>query len=98
MRSEEFWKLIDKSRREAEGDGETTGEVVQELLSEKTADEIRSFAEQLNTHMSCSYTRAIAEAFMVMLGDPDGHFSDDFFEYFRAWLITRGRKVFESVL
>jgi hypothetical protein len=98
MTSEEFWKLIDKARREAEGDGEATGEVVQELLSEKPANEIRSFAEQLNTHMSSSYSRAIGEAFMVMLGDPDGHFSEDLFEYFRAWLITRGRKVFESIL
>lgn len=97
MERQEFWKLIDAARRDADGDGEGTGEGVQDRLAAMSPQAIRQFASHLNECMSRSYTLTLQEAFALMTGSEE-HVSSDLFEYFRAWLVTRGEAVFEAVL
>jgi hypothetical protein len=97
MDRSDFWRIMDKARRKAGGDGETTGELVGEVLSRRSAGDIRAFAGHLNECLGRSYTRTLAEACALMTSGGE-YLSDDLFEYFRAWLITRGEKVFEAAL
>jgi hypothetical protein len=97
MERSEFWSLIDKARRKAGGDGEEAGEIVAELLSKRSQQEIRDFAGHLNDCMRRSYTPAMWEACSLMMG-ADGDLSGDLFEYFRAWLVMRGERTYSAVV
>lgn len=94
MTVEQFWALIDRARTRAEGDGEGTGEILAEMLGSKSQKAIRAFAAHLNDCLARSHTTAMEEACTIMLGGG----GDDAFEYFRAWLVTRGRDVFEAAI
>lgn len=94
MDSTAFWKLIDKSRQAAEGDPEQQLEELGSLLDELSADEIVGFQHIFDSYFETSYTWPLWGAAYVI----GGGCSDDGFDYFRGWLISRGEKIFTAAV
>ena len=93
MDVDRFWQLIEESRQEA-GDCEEQAKVLTERLELLMPEEIVSFQMHLHGRMRESYRHDIwAVAYII-----NGGCSDDGFDYFRGWLIARGRDFFETVM
>src|SRR5688572_8132838 len=93
MTIDEFWNLIQKSRRYAD-DCDEQAENLQALLEKLKPEEIIAFSQHFRERLAESYRWDLwAVAFIVK-----GGCSDDGFEYFRGWLIAQGRKYFEEAL
>lgn len=76
-----FWDIIERSEK---------GDKLVDILSELTVDEIFGYRFWWEHFVRISYTEELwAVAYIVMNGC-----SDDSFDYFRFWLIARGRTVF----
>jgi hypothetical protein len=84
-----FWSLIEESR----GCGCSCGEIVEALTERLEAfglREIRSFQKLLHQFLAMTYTwNHWALAYIAQRGC-----SDDGFDYFRAWLVTRGEEAY----
>ncbi|HTN76729.1 MAG TPA: DUF4240 domain-containing protein [Pirellulaceae bacterium] len=93
MNTNEFWKIIDKSRRGAESD-EEQAEKLQAILSTLPAEEIRAFDKIFTELRFAAYHWDIWGVAYILCGGC----GDDGFDYFRAWLIGRGQKVYEAAL
>ena len=94
MNSEIFWELIDQSRKDADGDLDTQHEIIVSKLSQYTVEEIFEFDRIFNKYYVDSYASDLwAAAYIINDGC-----SDDGFDYFRAWLISKGKKVYEDAL
>ena len=89
-----FWKLIDTSRQAAEGDPEQQLKELESLLDELSVDELVDFQAIFVSYFRASYTWPLWGAAYVI----GGGCSDDGFDYFRGWLISRGEKVFSAAL
>ncbi len=93
MDVDRFWQLIEESGREARDCEEQAG-VLSDRLELLTPEEIVSFERHLDARMRESYRHDIwAVAYII-----NGGCSDDGFDYFRGWLIARGRDFFEMVM
>lgn len=97
MDADEFWRLIDEARagcdpEEVDGEGIAANAV--ELLAGRPAEEILDAHRLLEDRLAGSYVAPLWAAGYVA----NGGCSDDGFEYFRGWLVTRGREVFERAL
>jgi hypothetical protein len=93
MNRDEFWKIIENSRRGASC-CEEIAENLTSILELKSGGEIISFANELRMVLNESFRWDLwAVAYIV-----NGGCSDDGFEYFRGWLICQGRKYFEAAL
>ena len=89
-----FWKIIDKSRMEADGDPEEQLEILGELLQELPPDEIVSFDRYLcEYHAGADHWDLWGAAYII-----GGGCSDDGFMDFRGWLISRGEKAYEAAM
>lgn len=89
-----FWKIIDKSREEADGDPEEQLEILGELLQELPPDEIVSFDRHLSEyHARADHWDLWGAAYVI-----GGGCSDDGFMDFRGWLISRGEKAYEAAM
>src|SRR4051812_18443404 len=95
MTKDEFWKLIERSK-ELAGDGNCyeQAEIVQSLLEECSPADIVDFDAIYDEMRLESYDQQLWAAAYII----NGGCSDDGFEYFRGWLISRGREVFEQAL
>ena len=89
-----FWNLIDQTRREANGDPEHQVELLRERLSELESDEVVAFDRHFVQCHEQAYTWDLWGAAFVL----GGGCSDDGFMDFRAWLISRGKRVYETAL
>lgn len=99
MNRDEFWSMIEKSRRRwdsAHPDGNMGRQIqdLRELLSALPPAEVASFA----AHSAALFDRACRwdlwhAAYMIEQGCSDDGFMD-----FRAWLISMGRSNYERVL
>jgi hypothetical protein len=89
-----FWRLIDRARAAAGDDGDAVAMKAVELLATMPAGEIESAHRSLWDQLAQSYTAPLWAAAYIL----HGGCSDDGFEYFRGWLITQGRDVFEGAL
>lgn len=91
MSADKFWELIELSKADDPQDqlDNLTGR-----LSEMTAEEIFGFDYQLDKHLERSYSSDLWAAAYIVCGGC----SDDAFDYFRAWLISKGRSVYEKAL
>jgi hypothetical protein len=94
MDNNTFWKLIDLSRRESDGDREAQIEVLQTKLAALSPDEIVAFDRAFCEHHNRAYTWDLWGAAFVI----GGGCSDDGFADFRGWLISRGEKDFEAAI
>src|SRR6185369_7755120 len=89
-----FWKIIDKSRMEADGDPEEQLEILGELLQALPPDEIVSFDRYLSEyHARSDHWDLWGAAYII-----GGGCSDDGFMDFRGWLISRGEKAYEAAM
>ena len=89
-----FWKLIDSSRRAADGDPEEQLEALAEQLSALSPDEIVAFDRILADYHDRAYNWGLWGAAYII----GGGCSDDGFMDFRGWLISRGEQVYEAAL
>ena len=94
MDDKRFWDLIDGSRTEAGGDPDAQAEALTRRLRQLDAESIQVFDRIFAERLDDSYRWDLwAAAYIVK-----GGCSDDCFDYFRMWLISRGRVAFERAL
>jgi hypothetical protein len=89
-----FWKIIDSSRKQANGDPDAQLEFLSSRLAPLAPDEIVQFGRFFEEYHIRAYTWDLWGA-AYLIG---GGCSDDGFLDFRGWLISRGEKVFERAL
>ncbi len=89
-----FWQLIDASREHASGDLDDQVENLRARVEQLDPDEIIQFAERFAEYWSRAYTWELWGAAYII----GGGCSDDGFLDFRAWLISKGEKVYEKAL
>lgn len=98
MEEKRFWELIDQAQRAAPGHGMEATErqalALEGALAMLKPDEIVAFQGQLELKLAESYRWDLWGAGYLL----NGGCSDDCFEYFRGWLIGRGRKTYEEAL
>lgn len=90
-RTDWFWTIIERTRSPG-SDQERQISALATELSKLPPDEIAAFDAAFRRQMSASHTWDLWGAAYVIMGGA----SDDGFEYFRAWLISLGREVFEA--
>jgi hypothetical protein len=93
MQDDRFWALIERTLADESDPGHQL-ETLSAVLSELPTSEIEQFEAAFWRQMNRSYTYDLWGAAYVVHGGA----SDDGFEYFRRWLISKGRGVFERVL
>jgi hypothetical protein len=93
MSAEEFWRII-KGAAESAHDPDAHVQALRTALRELTLDEIISFEVTFRRYLNQAYTWDLWGAAYVI----HGGCSDDSFEYFRRWLVSRGRDVYEAAL
>jgi Protein of unknown function (DUF4240) len=93
MAEQRFWDLIGRTTP-FESDPERQVAALHAALEPLPLGEIEAFTAAFNRAMARSYSWDLWGAAYVA----NGGVSDDGFEYFRQWLISKGRKTFEQVL
>ena len=94
MDEEQFWAIVQTAVDEAGNDEDEYLEVVKRELSKLSLKEMIGFRLRTDKLLYDSYTSEMWCAGYLM----NGGCSDDGFEYFRLWVISRGRKVYEAAL
>lgn len=94
MDEEQFWAIVQTAVDEAGDDEEAYLEVVKRELSKLSLKEMIGFRLRTDKLLYNSYTSEMWCAGYLM----NGGCSDDGFEYFRLWVISRGRKVYEAAM
>ncbi len=94
MNTDQFWQIIEKAKKSADGDAEAFCESVSGQLVKLPAPEIVGFAAEFRRKLHEAYTWELWGAAYIICGGC----GDDMFEYWRAGLIAQGRKVFEATL
>lgn len=101
MDEKQFWSLIEQSRAAVQAVGDDLDEQqaaqcesLANLLEQLDWQEIAAFDNRFSTLVIQSYNEKLWCAAYVLCGGC----SDDAFDYFRYWLISRGEAVYCSVL
>ncbi|MFN0060697.1 MAG: DUF4240 domain-containing protein [Planctomycetota bacterium] len=94
MNEKTFWKIIDTSLVASEDDVEKQLKNIEEQLLKLPATGISDFDRICTELHNDAYRWDLWAAAYVI----NGGCSDDGFDYFRAWLISRGREVYEAAL
>ena len=109
MNQDQFWQLIEAARIGADAptqdgvrptpephdeDCERLVERLQLILTALPEEEIIRFDRELDARMAQSYTRPLWAATYLI----NGGCLDDAFDYFRGWLISKGRVIYEAAL
>jgi hypothetical protein len=91
-----FWQIIGDARAAAAdpSDGDDVAAHVEERLAQLPADAIAGFAAVLAARRREAYRWDVWGAAYLI----NGGCSDDGFDYFRAWLVTQGRDVWDAAL
>ena len=93
MDADRFWRIIEQAKDKA-FDGEQQVDLIVEELKSLTPTEIIEFSRCYDDYRFRAYRWDLWGAAYIM----NGGCSDDCFEYFRAWLISRGRAVYERAI
>ena len=94
MDEEQFWAIVQTAVDEAGDDEAEYLDVVKRELSKLSLKEMIGFRLRTDKLLYDSYTSEMWCAGYLM----NGGCSDDGFEYFRLWVISRGRKVYEAAM
>ncbi|MCU0431519.1 MAG: DUF4240 domain-containing protein [Cytophagaceae bacterium] len=94
LSEEKFWKIIEAAHKDSDDDAELLVDTLVETLAEKSEKEIIGFDYQFSKAMRKSYTSELWCTAYVACGGC----SDDGFDYFRAWLVSRGKEIFTKAL
>ncbi|GAA3655576.1 hypothetical protein GCM10022224_018410 [Nonomuraea antimicrobica] len=92
----QFWMLIERARDQVPDadDDQAVASTATALLSARPAAEIVAAQQAFWDVMAASYRAPLWGAAYLI----NGGCSDDGFDYFRGWLVTQGREVFERVV
>jgi len=85
-----FWTIIDSSLKNSQSQNEQESYLIKEI-EKLSSTEMVGFFIRLNVLTHAIYTSTMWCAAHLMNG---GYASDDGFEYFRYWIISRGKKVY----
>ena len=99
MTEDQFWQLIDDSRsgfdpQRRDGNMDRQRNALHDLLSQRPTEEVREFATVMNVLVDRAYRWDLWGAAHVI----GSGCSDDWFDYFRYWLISMGARVYENAL
>lgn len=94
MTRDEFWQLIETTRLAAKNDPDAQSEAIEAHLKRLPDDELISFHTHFDALYATTYRMDLWGAAYVI----NGGCSDDCFDYFRAWLIGRGKVAYEAAL
>lgn len=89
----EFWNMIERSRKNSE-DCHSQCELLIEYLSQRPVEDIVTFEDIFRANYAKSYRADLWGAAYLI----NGGCSDDGFDYFRCWLIAKGKDAFQSAL
>jgi hypothetical protein len=89
-----FWRIVDEAKVRAGNDIETRIETLRKGLSGFAPAELQKFQNIYDQQIQRSYRWDLWGAAYVM----NSGCSDDGFRYFRDWLISEGREIFERAL
>jgi hypothetical protein len=92
MDEDRFWKIAQDSLDDSGGDLECQENSLVQSLEKLRPHEIIGFRLRTDKLLYDTYTSEMWCAGYLM----NGGCSDDMFEYFRLWVISRGREVFEA--
>jgi Protein of unknown function (DUF4240) len=100
MNRDQFWNLIERSRRDFRSerrDGNMDGQIyaLRELLLELSPSEVEILDDLLHSYMVDAYAWDLWGAAALLSG---GSCSDDGYTDFCSWLISMGRRTFEAAL
>ena len=90
---EQFWGLISETTP-FEADPDAQIKKLREVLMALSADDVAAFRIAFDRELKRSYTWDLWGAVYVV----HGGCSDDSFDYFRHWLVSKGQTAFETVL
>jgi len=93
MNKEQFWQIIDDSRKK-NGDLERMYNHLVYTLCQLEVPQIIRWKQVFDEYMALSYKEKLWAAASIM----QNGCSDDGFDYFRAWLIMQGKDVFLKAL
>ena len=93
MPADKFWQIVDRAA-ESDHDPDVHVNALRAALRELTLEEIISFEVAFRRYLNEAYTWDLWGAAYVI----NGGCSDDGFEYFRRWLVSRGRQVYDAAL
>jgi hypothetical protein len=88
-----FWEIIGDARSASSSSYERPVKL-RAALEKLPPDEIQGFQETYIAQIDAAYTWPLWGAAYVM----NGGCSDDFFDYFRDWLISEGQSVYEAAV
>jgi len=93
MSEDRFWTLIDHTSA-YEADPQCQLEALRQVLRDLTVFEIEAFERAFQREKKRAYIWDLWGAAFLM----NGGASDDGFEYFQLWLISKGRRVFDAAV
>lgn len=94
MNTGQFWETIETAKHKSPKNSERQVKLIRQTLESLSAKEIFAFDRIYDRLRFRAYSWDLWEAAKMLRGGC----SDDGFEYFRAWLISRGRKVYEAAM
>jgi hypothetical protein len=94
MTDKQFWMLIETALKAGNNNFENQFPHLKNALEHLSTDDLLEFQRTFDRLHQISYRANLWGAAFLM----NGGCSDDGFDYFRGWLISQGRKVFEAAL
>jgi hypothetical protein len=94
MDETQFWEIIEAGGRRAAKDPERQLAAIRKRLAKLSPEELVDFHHTFNKKLADANTWNLWGAAYLI----NGGCSDDGFHYFRAWLISRGRSVYEAAV
>ena len=88
-----FWAIVDRTAVH-ESDPERQVEALRSELEALSAEDVVAFRNAFEAQLARAYTWDLWAAASIVHGGA----SDDGFEYFRRWMVSQGRAVFERLL
>ena len=94
MDEETFWAIVDEARADAYEDDEAFLGELESSLMELPPNAIESFRDRLDDMARKAFRWDLWGAAYII----NGSASEDAFENFRGWLVSRGRSIYEAAL
>ncbi|HEX8912072.1 MAG TPA: DUF4240 domain-containing protein [Humisphaera sp.] len=96
---DECWELVESTRAAAAGDPDRHAALLTERLAARPVADIVSFGHWFRTKMEeANRTDLLTAAEWIYAANGAQYVSGDGWEYFRGWLVARGRRDFEAAL